>query len=331
MPEYKNLQGRKWQLTINNPDDYGITPETLKQKIFTFRSLVYFCFGYEIGLETKTKHVHVYFVLDVPIRFSTIKNRFPSAHIERTAGTSQQNRDYIRKEGAWENDAKKDTVIPNTFFEWGTLPSEQQGARSDLDLLYEYIKDGLSNYEILERCPVFMTRLTDIEKARAIVRQEQYKNCFRMMNVIYIFGATGTGKTRGVMEKNGYEAVYRVTEYEHPFDSYAGQDVLVLDEYRSQLKISELLNILDGYPLELRCRYSNKIACFTVVYIISNIPLESQYPYIQQADKETWNALLRRIHKIVDYHKDGTVYEYSTHQYFNEVRMVDIPDGDSPF
>ena len=116
-----------------------------------------------------------------------------------------------------------------------------------------------------------MTRLTDIDRARATIRQEQYKNTFRTMKVVYISGATGTGKTRTVMEENGYEAVYRVTDYEHPFDSYAGQEVLVLDEFRSQLKISEMLNILDGYPLELRCRYANVGAGRSRPYFVGSI------------------------------------------------------------
>ncbi|HJB20312.1 MAG TPA: replication protein [Candidatus Fournierella merdavium] len=331
MANNKNEQGRKWQLTINNPDQYSMTPEIIKQKVFTFNSLLYFCFSYEIGLETKTKHVHIYLASDVPIRFSTLKKRFPSAHIERTIGTSQENRDYIKKEGKWENDPKKDTSLPDTFFEWGEMPKERQGERSDLALLYDYVKDGLSNYEILERCPMFMTRLTDIDRARATIRQEQYKNTFRTMKVVYISGATGTGKTRTVMEENGYEAVYRVTDYEHPFDSYAGQEVLVLDEFRSQLKISEMLNILDGYPLELRCRYANKVACFTTVYIIGNIPLYEQYPNVQSSDKETWNALLRRIQTVRDYHKDGSVHEYTMEEYLNGFIVLDPARYPLPF
>lgn len=116
-------------------------------------------------------------------------------------------------------------------------------------------------------------------------------------------------RTRYVMEREGYAAVYRVTEYEHPFDGYAGQETLVLDEYRSQLKISELLNLLDGYPLELRCRYSNKTACFTTIYIISNLALSAQYPVIHYEQPETWQALLRRIHHIVEYKPKEEVFE----------------------
>ena len=57
-----------------------------------------------------------------------------------------------------------------------------------------------------------------------------------------------------------------------------------------------MLNYLDGYPCELPCRYNNKLACFTKVYIITNIPFNQQYINIQAESKETWKAFCRRIH-----------------------------------
>ena len=90
--------------------------------------------------------------------------------------------------------------------------------------------------------------------------------------------------------------MYRVTDYDHPFDSYKGQDVIVFEEFRSSLKIQDMLNYLDGYPCELPCRYNNKLACFTKVYIITNISFNQQYINIQAESKETWTAFCRRIH-----------------------------------
>ena len=101
-----------------------------------------------------------------------------------------------------------------------------------------------------------------------------------------------------VMEKYGYSAVYRVTDYSHPFDGYKGQDVIIFEEFRSSLSIGDMLNYLDGYPLELPCRYANKVACYTKVYMISNIPLEQQYRNVQVDNPETWNAFRRRIKQV---------------------------------
>ena len=76
------------------------------------------------------------------------------------------------------------------------------------------------------------------------------------------------------MDKHGYKNVFRVTNYAHPFDGYRGERVLLFDEFRSSLPLADMLKYLDGYPLMLPCRYADKVACFTEVYIISNIPLE---------------------------------------------------------
>ena len=100
------------------------------------------------------------------------------------------------------------------------------------------------------------------------------------------------------MEFHGYENVFRVTNYAHPFDNYKGESVIVFEEFRSSLPIADMLNYLDGYPLTLPCRYADKVACYTTVYIASNIPIEEQYVSTQHNESETYNAFLRRIHNI---------------------------------
>lgn len=78
----------------------------------------------------------------------------------------------------------------------GECPNERPGERADLAILYEYIKDGLSNYEIMEANPDHMLSLEKIERARQAVRKQQYRETFRKLETTYIWGPTGTGKTR---------------------------------------------------------------------------------------------------------------------------------------
>ena len=174
-----------------------------------------------------------------------------------------------------EKNEKQATRIENSFFEWGEMPQEHQGARNDLSFLYAMVKEGYSNYEILENNPDFMLRITDIERARQTIQSEENRTIFRQLDVIYILGETNTGKTRYVMEKYGYENVYRVTDYKHSFDAYKNQDVMLFDEFSSNFRIQDLLNFTDGYPLDLPCRYANKQASYAKVYIISNICLKN--------------------------------------------------------
>lgn len=312
----KDTRHRKYLLTINNPG--AIWTHKKIRDALDDMSLKYWCLSDEIGQQEQTPHTHIYFVAkNAAIRFSTVKKQFPTAHIEPAQGNSETNRAYIQKSGKWADDPKGETSISGTFEEWGELPIERQGERTDLALLYQYIKDGLSNFEIMETNPNYLLNLEKIERVRQAVREQQYRDTFRKLDVTYIWGKTGTGKTRGVMEKYSYSGVYRVTDYSHPFDSYAGEDVLLLDEYSSNFKIRDLLNFLDGYPLNLPCRYTNRVACYTKVYIISNLCLSKQYPETQINSPATFSALLRRIHKVIHYTDLCQFTEYSTTDYLS--------------
>lgn len=306
-------QSRKWLVTINNPIQKDMTHKAIKEVLNNMSSLVYWCMADE---ENNTYHTHLYFVLKSAIRRSTLDNKFKGAHFDKPIGTSLENRNYVFKDGEKFNKnietgkydytdkkGKKHIGIhyDKTNEEYGDMPEEKPGRRTDIIELYELIKDGCSNYEIMEYNPKYMLHMDKVDKARQTIREEEYKDTWRNLQVTYIYGITGAGKTRGVMEKYGYSNVYRVTDYEHPFDSYKGQDVVIFEEFRSSLKIDDMLKYLDGYPVELPARYMNRIACFTKVYIISNIDIREQYPNIQEYQKETWNAFLRRIHNVKIY------------------------------
>ncbi|KAF5033345.1 hypothetical protein DSECCO2_607680 [anaerobic digester metagenome] len=295
---------RKYQLTINNPCDHGYTHENLKVHLNSFSGLVYWCMSDEVG-EKETPHTHIYVVFKNAVMFTTLQKRFYGAHIEMVRGTNQENYDYVRKQGKWADDKKGETSLPDTFEEYGELPPDREEGTSQAAAIYEMVKQGASNYEILETYPNAMTRIDKIERTRQTILEEQHKRDFRQLEVTYIYGATGTGKTRHVMEKYGYENVYRVTNYQHPFDGYKGQDVILFDEFRSSLPITDMLIYLDGYPVDLPCRYANKAARYTKVYFCTNITLERQYTQIQCEQPATWKAFKRRIHDIYELQAGG--------------------------
>lgn len=293
----RKQSSRKYLLTINNPVDHGYTHEQIRSILSEFPGLQYWCMCDEIG-EQGTQHTHIYMVSANGIMFDTMCGKFYGAHIDKANGSNQQNRDYVRKEGKWKDDAKHDTSLPDTFEEWGELPPDRTHKESQSEQIVQMIRDGMSNAEILTAIPTAYNKLTYIEQARQTLLHEENKSKFRTLNVTYLWGDTGAGKTRSVMEKYGYPCVYQVTNYDHPFDGYQGQDVIIFEEFRSSLKIEDMLKYLDGYPLMLPCRYADKVACYTKVYIISNYSLEKQYPNIQQDNPRTWSAFCRRIHNV---------------------------------
>lgn len=295
----KDKAYRKYQLTFNNPTEHGFSHEHIRSILGTFTNCLYWCMCDEIG-EQQTPHTHLYICFKNAVLFSTIHQRFYGAHIEGAKGTSQQNRDYVRKEGKWLDDAKHETSLPNTFEELGELPDERSPHKKASEAILDMIEEGATNDEILYAYPTTMNRLNHIDQARQTIMASTMRSTYRNMTCHYIWGATGVGKTRYVMEKYGYENVYRVTNYKNPFDGYEGQKVILFDEFRSSLPIEDMLKYLDGYPIMLPCRYADRAACFETVYIVSNIPLEKQYTDIQLTEPETWSAFLRRISDCVE-------------------------------
>lgn len=301
----QDLQSRKYQVTQNFKSQHDLNHDKIKEKIQELK-VIYWCMADEIGLETKTPHIHIFIMLKSPTRFSRLKKLFPEAHIEQVRGSAQENRDYISKTGKWANDPKADTRIEGSFEESGPLPEEPgQGARTDIAELYSKIEDGMTNAEIMASNPDLAIHISRMDKIRQDILEARYRDQWRNLDVTYIFGPTATGKTRGVMETHGYADVYRVTDYKHPFDRYAQQPVICFDEFRSSLMVGDMLDYLDGYPLALPARYAPRQACYETVYIISNIDLKQQFPKVQEQEPTTWKAFLRRIHHVAQYRRDG--------------------------
>ncbi len=306
-----NTQSRKWTLVINNPQECGLTHEVISEILMRF-SPEYFCLADEIA-QTGTFHTHIFIYSKSPIRFSTLKNRFPIAHIEKSYGSAKENRDYITKTGKWSNDAKAETSVVDSFFEYGNLPSEHEENNPQMYKLIQQVRDGVKIADIIDESPKLAFKVKDIDILRQALLSDQYSKIIRNVETTYIYGATGTGKTKGIYDRHDPREICRITNYKQgnaSFDAYAGQEVLVFEEFYSQIPIGEMLNYLDIYPLMLPARYSDKVACFTKVYITSNISLFQQYKSVQLSHPETWQAFLRRINCVIEYRSDGTINEF---------------------
>lgn len=308
----------KWLVTINNPIEKGFSHDVIKE-ILSDNYFDYWCMCDEKGSKTETFHTHLFLYKKSQVRFNKIKKLFPPAHIDFCNGSPLQNRNYLLKGDKWENSQKALTSVDGSFEESGVCPEDSKGKRNDLIYLYQYIKDGLSDYEILEIDPRYMKHLELIQRTRQTVLFEKYKKECRNIYVEYCFGVTGAGKSKSVLDKYGFENVYRITDYKNPFDNYNGQDVIVFEEfYSNRWKISDILNYLDIYPLQLPCRYMNKQACYTKVIINSNISLKDQYKDIQEKHIETWKAFLRRINICKIYSSHGVYKELSIEEFLKD-------------
>lgn len=124
-------------------------------------------------------HIHLALYRTSASRWSTLCRKLPHTVIIPMRGTVSQARDYIRKEGRYKDSHKSETNLPDTFEKSGLCPVETQGARNDLAALYDMIKDGKTNYQILEENPFCLDKLDKIDATREILKEEKFKNILR--------------------------------------------------------------------------------------------------------------------------------------------------------
>jgi len=237
-------------------------------------------------------HFQFYIEFEFARHFKTVKKVLPhGTHIEQRKGTKKQAREYC---------CKPETRVGQVY-EHGVFIEERQ--RTDLHNIIAAIKSGVSLSDLRDdfEAQFFMFQ-KKFETERAIYLDKTFGDLFRTVTVNYVHGSTGTGKTRSIAERFGYRNIFRVTEYDQrAFDNYDGQDVIVFEEFRSSFKIAQMLNYLDGHPCRLPCRFVDKTACYTQVYITTNIPLSRQYPNVQTDEPTTFEAFIRRINNVYDY------------------------------
>lgn len=329
--EKKNTRSRKYLLTINNPELHQVSHQSINDALVNYH-LKYLAMCDETGGESKTYHTHVYVYFENAIQFLTMKKLFPSANILTALGTSLENRAYLLKSNP-EHNKKQDGSYEykdasgmlhygvnhtDTFEEYGECPTEEQGKRNDLELMYSLVKDGYTNAEILEICPVTAIKHIDkLNKLRHAYLTDKYKGTRRLdLKVHYITGKTGAGKSRDILDEYSDENCYRVTDYQHPFDSYQNEPVIVFEEYRSSLRLQDMLNYLDIYPVTLPARYSPKVGCYTTVFVVSNWTFEQQYSELQKdpEQKSSYEAWVRRFNGHVKVYSDSGIMTYNTIQ-----------------
>ena len=292
---------------------------TIIKKCLSIKNIEYVAFSEEIAPTTQTPHFHIFLYRSSGMYFSSLKNLIPECHWENVKGTCEENRDYVFKLGKWKDTEKKDGNISDSHYEYGECPKEEQGKRNDLVYMYDLVKQGYTDSEILEKCPeTAIKHLDKIGRLRLTYLRDYYKSERRTdLKVHYVFGKTGTGKSRDVLDYYSDQSTYRVTDYQHPFDSYQSEPVIVFEEFRSSLRLQDMLNYLDIYPLALPARYSPKQCCYTTVVVISNWNFEQQYAELQKdpEQKSSYEAWVRRFTGIVREYTDLNTYtEYPTIQ-----------------
>lgn len=219
----------------------------------------YICYGRERCPTTDREHYQGFAIFKRTCRIPKAKEWIgggDGTHLEPRRGSRDEARNYCRKSDG-------------EFIEWGqyeALTQEQLFGQPIGFLKKEY--------------PAFYCRYY-----KGLERLQSRGPKWRNLKVYILWGATGTGKTRQVMEK---EDVYKLDPPYQWWDGYEGEKILLIDDYKvGAISRGQLLNILDGYQLRLETKGSHTWALWEEVYITTNY------------NPETWDdAVLRRVCQV---------------------------------
>ena len=277
-------------------------------------------FAMEVG-ESGTPHIQAAWQLKNGKSWSAMSKLLESNrwHFEKREGSEHRAWCYCAKgeqpEKEWKAEKENGEnwgLNLKILREIGEMPEKEIKAKNQWDDIREMIEDGASDMEICAVYPQEGIRCRSAIRNYRLMWQRAHAD-WRDVKVHYIWGETGTGKTRAVMQKYGYPNVYRVTDYNSgSFDQYDGQDVLVFEEFRSSFRLEQMLNYLDGHPVELPCRYANQLLMATEIFIITNIPLSEQYASFQDSfastgKRNSFAAFERRITDVIEWNEDSVL------------------------
>ncbi|AXH76773.1 MAG: putative viral replication protein [Taphiavirus pestrotis] len=115
-------QSKRWCFTHNNPtaDSRLVLTTTLSND-----NVLYAILGDEVG-EQGTPHCQGFVVFKTNKRFNAVRNLLPGCHLEIARGNNKQASDYCKKEA--------------NYVEFGQLPPEAPGKRSDWDRFKEWVQ-----------------------------------------------------------------------------------------------------------------------------------------------------------------------------------------------
>lgn len=129
-------------------------------------------------------------------------------------------------------------------------------------------------------------------------RIDRIKGSNRNMEVIFINGTSGSGKTtyaKMYAQQKGY-SIYVSSGSNDVLDDYGGEDCIILDDLRpSVMGLSDLLKMLDNHTQSsIKSRYKNKVIECKLIIITSILDIDTFFKKVFSEEVEPIKQLMRR-------------------------------------
>ncbi len=283
-------QKRNWCFTLNNPTnaDQEFFNEIENGGEWT-HIITYIILQEEKGVDG-TVHYQGYIELKKAVRLSRMKTLFGDRyHFEARRGTQAQAIAYCKK---------AESRLANGFV-WTYGSPKRGGTAGKFSDVVTALKNGMDIEEAEDQFTEHFVMWKDKLQDYAL----KIKGIRNWATDIHIYvGKSGTGKTYTAQhEDEDYYVVPWPMGGRWWWPGYTGQNTVVMDEFRHQIKLDVMLKMMDRYDWHLESKGRNFHFCSKKIIITTNIDPKDWYPHIEKSKKEPLARRIREFCTIWDF------------------------------
>lgn len=201
----------------------------------------YIVIGFEICPSTGTPHLQGYVEFRNSVKFTTLKNKFPTVHFEKRRKTAAQAAEYCKKSKTKDINYEHITDKKGNKCVWEKGDISSQGARTDISDAIDIIIDGGKLNDVYPE-----TRIKYEKGLKSFAESLQKDRDFKP-EVIWIYGLSGTGKTKKATE---YSKEYYIKDGTQWWDNYEHEETIIIDDFDGRWPYRDLLRLLDRYKYQ---------------------------------------------------------------------------------
>lgn len=216
-------------------------------------------FQEEIAPSTGKHHLQGWMYLHRKTRLATVIKRYPGHHWEVAKGTIADNIAYCTK--------KESRASEPVCF--GNKPSEER-YKNGWEQVKEDLINGKSIEQIIADMPNMSIHMRGLQQLRNALKPKISR---QGIEIFWVFGAPGTGKSSSVCRLHGEDMFSTRIEPSGQiwFNGYNGEKILRLEEVKGTDDSGLLREVLDHHPFMAPVKLGEPIkAEWTRVYLISN-------------------------------------------------------------